>query len=167
MNQLPNPRVVGQRLLMTFLIVLSMGHTRQRQSIAPLSAQWPFGWEETPPAEGYARFKVTVERGTVVRSETIGDPSLELAALGRAVLLQWKFDPTLSTTFETTFRHSREGRTGCNNDFTQVVLAQLPSLVEVISKKYITICDSGIESVELHEPVSKFIGRIRCDCQPT
>jgi hypothetical protein len=145
----------------------SLAGLSQTQRITSEFSPWPFSLEESQlpfTVEGTANFRVSVQAGTVVSVEPIGDAKPALTIKGRATLLQWRFDPTVTATFETAFRHRLEGESGCEQDLNQTVNADFPTLIEVTSRKFLTMCDSAAETVELHKPLSMLVGRLVCDC---
>jgi hypothetical protein len=131
----------------------------------PVAATWPFSLEEKIPAiVGELRLRLQVERGVVVRIGVVGQASPALAASGKEALSRWRFAPDVSAVLETTIRHTLAGETGCWPDHNQTIRAQLPDSVEVVSRKFVTICDPALTTVELHEPISILAGHLTCRC---
>lgn len=161
--------------------VFLSGQASSQAAPAAVAIPWPFG-SETGAAiggpTGEARFRVTVEKGTVTTIETLkveadsfyglpptADRPKVFEEAAQAYIRQWRFESNGVTTFETTVRHRLSGRTGCEQDTNQIVRATVPTLIEVVSKQFLTLCDPiAMTTTEFGEPVAVITGTLRCEC---
>jgi hypothetical protein len=143
--------------------VVAFARGNQEQAPVPIVAQWPFDLERKVGFEGTVRLTLRVERG-VVEGAGITDGAVpELARAGLEAVSTWRFSPVVSTTLATTFSHKLDGTMGCGGDPNQTIRAQLPSFIEVVSRKSVTVCHTQ-PTEKWHAPVSRLTGRVICAC---
>jgi len=159
--------VFNKQFTIVFGLILLLTQSSSPDHTAIVAAPWPFnlaGAGTGAGINGEARFRLAIQNGVVTDVQLLGDAPPGLETYGRTVLQGWRFEPSPPHAIEVTLRHLREGATGCEQDTNQIVRATLPTLVEVIDKRFVTLCESGVETIEWSDAVAGLAGEVRCDC---
>ena len=137
------------------------------------SISWPFNLGDfvvMPAARigpGEAIFRVTVDAGSVTDVQPLEPRSKSLEAVAQEAIRGWKFSTGSHSSFDVTLRHSLDGTLGCDGDNNQIIRAEWPKSIEVVSRKYISTCDPAVYGTAWKISYPELAGTLVCDCPGT